>query len=142
MNQTSLNMLFADLILVVHFIFVLFVVIGFLMIVIGRFIGWSWIYDRAFRIGHLVAIGYVVAQSYLGRYCPLTIWENELRGRAGQGGYEESFIQHWLQRLLYYDAEPWIFGVVYSVFGLLVLAAMLVDWNRIRFRHGKLPRRE
>ena len=127
MNPPGLNLLLADFILVVHFVFVLFVVIGYLLIVIGRFAGWSWIYRRLFRIGHLAAIGFVVAQSYLGRYCPLTIWENELRRQAGQGGYEETFIRHWLARLLYYDAEPGVFIAVYTVFGLLVLATMIAD---------------
>lgn len=134
MNETGLNLLLADFVLVVHFIFVLFVVVGFLVIVGGRFIGWSWIYHRVFRIVHLVAIGFVIAQSYLGQLCPLTIWENVLRVRAGQGSYQESFIRHWLQRLLFYDAEPWQFGIVYTVFGILVLAATVVDWERINFR--------
>ncbi len=134
MDKIGLNLLLADLILVVHVFFVLFVVSGLLIIVFGRFIGWSWIYHRVFRIAHLAAIGVVVAQSWLGRICPLTIWENSLRARAGQGSYQESFIQYWLQRLLYYDVEPWVFGVVYTVFGALVLLAAVIDWGTINRR--------
>ena len=131
MSQADINLLLADLIPVVHVLFVLFAVFGFVLIVVGRFVGWTWIYHRTLRIAHLVAIAFVVLQAWLGRLCPLTIWENVLRSRAGQGAYEESFIQHWLQQLLYYDAEPWVFGVVYTIFGALVLVATIVDWIRI-----------
>jgi len=136
MKNSSLNLLLADSILVVHFIFVLFVVVGFFCMVLGRFIGWSWIYSRLFRVVHLAAIVFVVAQSYLGQICPLTIWENVLRTRAGQPAYEESFIQHWLQYFLYYEVEPWLFGVAYTVFAIFVLLVTVLDWEKINQRNG------
>jgi polyferredoxin len=141
MSPAEINLLLADLILVVHVLFVLFAVLGFLLIVFGRFAGWSWIYNGVFRILHLVAIGFVVIQAWLGRLCPLTVWENALRSRAGQGAYEESFIQHWLQRLLYYDFEPWVFIVIYTVFGVLILAATMIDREKIGRPRDKLARR-
>ena len=49
----------------------------------------------------------------------LEMW---LRTGAGQPTYSGSFVGHWLQRLLYYEAPAWVFTVAYSVFGLLVLA--------------------
>ena len=131
MREAGSSAWLADVVLIVHFIFVLFVVVGFLFILFGRFSGWSWIYHRVFRIVHLVAIIFVVLQSYLGRLCPLTIWENYLRSDAGQAGYEGSFVRYWLQRILYYDAEPWVFGVIYTVFGLLVAAATVLDWKKL-----------
>jgi len=112
----------ADTILVVHFLFVLFVVAGFVLIVIGLLAHWSWIHNRSFRLAHLTAIGIVVLQAWFGQLCPLTIWESELRRRAGDSGYAESFIQHWLHELLFYQAEPWVFTTIYTVFGALVLA--------------------
>ena len=115
----------ADGILVVHFAFVSFVVVGFLLILIGLVAGWSWVRNRWFRLAHVAAILIVVAQAWVGRICPLTVWENELRRRAGQDAYSESFVQHWLHRLLFYDAEPWVFTTIYTVFGALVV---LVWW--------------
>ena len=50
---------------------------------------------------HLLAIGVVVLQAWLGRYCGLTALESSLREKAGQVGYERSFIEYWVQRLLY-----------------------------------------
>jgi hypothetical protein len=45
-----------------------------------------------------------------------------LRRQAGANGYTGGFIEHWLQRLLYYDAPGWVFTLAYSVFGLAVVA--------------------
>ncbi len=111
----------ADTILVIHFAFVVFVVFGFLLILIGLLARWSWIHNRCFRITHLAAIGFVVLQAWFGQYCPLTIWENEFRRRAGQPAYTESFIEHWLHKVLFYQAEPWVFTTIYTGFGALVL---------------------
>ncbi len=57
---------------------------------------------------------------------PLTSWEMALRAKAGEAGYEGSFIQHWLQSILYYSAPDWVFIVAYTVFGALVLASWFV----------------
>ena len=46
-----------------------------------------------------------------------------LREKAGVETYSGSFIQHWLQSLLYYSAPEWVFILVYTVFGALVLAS-------------------
>ena len=121
MNGTSLYSLLADAILVIHFAFVVFVVAGFVLILLGLFAHWSWIYNRIFRITHLVAIGVVVLQAWLGQLCPLTLWENELRRLAGQSGYAETFVEHWLHEVLFYQAEPWVFTTIYTGFGVLVV---------------------
>ena len=117
--------LLADAILLLHFAFTGFVIIGFLLILVGLMAGWRWVHNRRFRLTHLAAIGIVVAQAWLGRICPLTTWENALRHRAGQDVYTETFVQHWLHRILFYDAEPWVFAAIYTVFGALVV---LVWW--------------
>ena len=113
----------ADAILVIHFAFVVFVVVGFLLILIGLLARWSWIHNRAFRNTHLAAIGIVVLQAWFDRICPLTLWENELRRRAGASGYTDTFVEHWLHRILFYQAEPWVFTTIYTVFGAIVLLA-------------------
>lgn len=122
----SLLLLLADTILVVHLLFVAFVVFGLLAIYAGYFLRWQWVRNKTFRILHLSAIGYVVAQSWLGAVCPLTTWEMALRAEAGTATYAGSFIQHWLQRLLYYTAPEWVFMLVYTVFGSLVAASWFV----------------
>ena len=121
MNDAGLYSLLADTILVIHFAFVVFVVSGFMLILVGLLARWPWIHNRKFRITHLVAIGIVVLQAWFGQLCPLTVWENELRHRAGQSGYADSFVGHWLHEVLFYEAAPWVFTAIYTCFGALVV---------------------
>ena len=120
MPDAGLYSFLADAILVIHFAFVVFVVVGFVLILVGLLARWSWIHNRLFRIAHLAAIGIVVVQAWFGQLCPLTIWENALRRRAGQSDYSETFVEHWLHEILFYQAEPWIFTAIYTAFGVLV----------------------
>jgi len=116
----------ADGVLVLHVLFVAFVVFGLLAIYAGYFFQWQWVRQRIWRVAHLVAIGYVVVQSWLGIVCPLTVWEMALREKAGGAVYAGSFIQHWLQSLLFFNAPDWVFVLLYTGFGSLVLASWFV----------------
>ena len=113
--------LLADIVLVLHFAVVLFVVGGLMAVLVGNWLGWRWVNNLWFRLAHLAAIGYVVVQSWFGITCPLTTLESWLREQAGLPSYSESFIEHWVQGLLFYQAPFWIFALVYTVFGALVL---------------------
>lgn len=115
--------LLADAVLLLHFGVVVFVVAGLAAIVFGNLRGWRWVNGLWFRLAHLAAIGVVVVQSMLGRLCPLTVLESWLREQAGGAAYDRSFVEHWVQRVLFHEAPFWVFTVAYSVFGLLVLAA-------------------
>lgn len=110
----------ADLVLFIHAAFVAFVVLGQVVILLGWWRGWRWTRKMSFRVAHLAAIGYVVLESWIGIACPLTVLENTLRRAAGEAGYAGSFIADWLSRLLYWSAPPWIFTLVYTLFGVLV----------------------
>jgi hypothetical protein len=120
----------ADIILLIHVLFVIFVVFGLLLILTGKIFAWGWVHNFSFRITHLVAIGVVVLQSWLGLICPLTVWEMDLRARAGDSVYEGSFIAYWMQSLLYYRAEEWVFILLYTLFAVLVVAS----WYWVRPR--------
>ncbi len=120
--STSTAALLADTVLALHTAIVLFVVGGLLYVLLGHRRGWPGARSLGFRLAHLLAIGIVAAQAWLGRLCPLTIWEMALRRQAGQTSYGESFVAHWLGRLLYWDAPGWVFTAAYTWFGLLVLA--------------------
>ena len=114
---------FADLVLLIHFAIVLFVVGGLLLIVLGNFLRWSWVNHWLFRAMHVLAISVVVLESWLGIECPLTTLENWLRLQAGQGVYQGSFIQHWVHGVMFYQAPGWVFALAYTLFGLAVVAA-------------------
>jgi len=118
----------ADAVLVLHALFVAFVVIGQVLILIGLARRWGWVRDLRFRIAHLAAIVVVVLQAWVGVLCPLTLLENAFRRRAGELPYSDSFIGYWLHRAIFYDAEPWVFTLVYTAFGGVV--ALTWFWGR------------
>jgi Protein of Unknown function (DUF2784) len=111
----------ADLVLLVHFGVVLFVIGGLGAIVTGGLRRWSWSASPLFRFSHLGAVGFVIVQAWLGQTCPLTSLESWLRVRAGGQAYGHSFIEHWVGSLLFYSAPTWVFTALYSAFGLAVL---------------------
>ncbi len=120
----------ADAVLFTHVLFALFAVVGLLLIFAGKVFSWSWVRNPWFRLAHLIGIVIVVLQAWLGMICPLTTWEMELRSRAGEAVYAGSFIAHWLQELLYYQAPAWVFIACYTAFGLLVILSWV--WVRPR----------
>ncbi|MGB5444162.1 MAG: DUF2784 domain-containing protein [Psychromonas sp.] len=122
----------ADTILFAHFSFVVFVIVALILTVIGGYRKWIWIRNCWFRLIHLAAISFVVVQSWLGLICPLTTLEMWLREQSNDPQYAGSFIQYWLQRVLYYQAPDWVFTIIYTVFGLLVI----LSW--IRFPPQKM----
>lgn len=124
MSQTAYRIV-ADAVLAAHFSFVAFVVLGLILVLVGGARGWDWVRSPAFRICHLAAIGIVMLQAWAGVACPLTTLEMLLRRNAGEATYTGSFIAHWLERALYYEAPPWVFATAYTLFALLVAAAWL-----------------
>lgn len=126
-------MLAADAVLVLHFLFVVYVVLGLLLILTGGLLRWSWVRNWWFRISHLAAIGIVVLQAWLGMICPLTTLEMWLRREAGDASYSGAFIAHWLDAILYYQAPAWVFALCYTVFG----AVVVMIWIWIRPERGK-----
>ena len=113
--------LLADLILTLHVGIVAFVVVGQLLFVIGGILGWLWVREWRIRLAHLALIAFVIVQSWLGVVCPLTLWEQALRQQSGQADYTESFIEHWLSKLIFFSSPAWVFVLVYTLFGALVL---------------------
>ena len=121
----------ADILLLVHAMFVAFVVLGQVLILVGLWRGWRWVRGFTFRTLHLAAIGFVVAESWLGIDCPLTGWEDQLREAAGQATYQGDFIAYWIGQVLYYDVPRWVFTVAYTTFGLLVVASFILAPPRL-----------
>lgn len=118
----SLASALADLILVLHVAIVAFVVIGEALVLFGGWRGWAWVRGRGLRITHLLLMLFIALQAWLGQRCPLTDWEQALRGFAGEPGYRQGFIEYWLGQLLYLQAPWWVFVLAYSAFAALVLA--------------------
>ena len=81
----------ADAVLFVHLAFILFALLGAAMAA-----RWRWLV-----FVHLPAAAWGFFVELTGRICPLTYLENHLRIKAGQSGYAESFIEHYLVAIIY-----------------------------------------
>ena len=110
----------ADLLLVFHFSIAGFVVLGLIVVWAGAAAGWSWIRNPWFRYLHLSAILFVAAEALIGAACPLTLWEDALRG----GARPESFVGRWVAGLLYYDAPEWLFTTLYAAWAAATLVTL------------------
>ena len=120
----------ADAILVVHFLIACFIVGGLVLVWLGAACGWQWVRNPAFRYAHLAAIAFVAVEAVLGIACPLTIWEDMLRG----GVRTDSFVARWVRRALYYEAPEWIFTVLYVAWTAATLVTLRLVPPRKRAR--------
>ena len=113
----------ADLVVVVHLVFVLFVVFGGLLVL--RWPRVAWVHVPVAVYGALIEL--------VGWVCPLTPLENDLRRAADGAGYEGGFIEHYLLPLLYPGS---LTPTVQLVLGLLVIvingAVYTAAWRRHR----------
>jgi hypothetical protein len=103
----------ADAVLMLHLGFILFVLLG------GLLVAWK----RGFLLLHLPAMAWGIFVELSGRPCPLTHWENLLRRLAGDAGYEAGFVEHYLLPLIY---PAWL-----SVPVQYLLAAVVVVVNQL-----------
>lgn len=132
--MSVLYRLVADAVVVVHFAYVAFVVVGLLAILLGLVCGWGWVRNIWFRSLHLLAILIVAGEAACGVTCPLTTWEQHLRTLAGDTVYQGDFIADWVHRLMFFDFQPWVFTLCYVLFGLSVLSTFVLAPPRWRRR--------
>ena len=117
----------ADLIVVLHFLYVSFTVAGELSILAGGVLRWRWTRNPAFRITHLAAIAIVAAEALAGAACPLTTWEYRLRVRAGQHVEAQlSFVARLVRHIIFYDFPGWVFVVLYVAFAAAVVLTFIL----------------
>lgn len=140
MSEELILLLAADAILLLHVLFVVFVVVGLALIYIGSWRSWAWVRNFWFRVLHLIGVGFVVLEVWVGMACPLTVWEMNLRSIAGDTTYSGAFIQYWLQTILYYEAPQWLFIVCYTLFGGLVLASWFIVPPNLHTRNKSLKK--
>src|SRR3990167_6853542 len=113
--------LLADFILVVHFLFVSFVVGGLALTWIGAAAGWRWVRNFWFRVAHLAAIAFVAGEALVGVWCPLTVCEDALRGVHA----EKRCVARWIQGLMFYVFRGWMFTTAYVLFALVVIVTLV-----------------
>lgn len=113
----------ADLVLVLHLGFILFVVLGALLVL--RWPRLVWLHLPAAVWGALIEFG--------GWVCPLTPLENALRERGGQAGYSGGFVEHYLVPLIYPGALTrgiqLAIGALVVLLNLALYAVVLRRWR-------------
>ena len=116
----------ADIVVLIHFLYVLFTVLGEASILAGGFLRWKWIRNPVFRIIHLCASFFVAVEVLIGMICPLTEIEYRLRMAAGQNvDTKISFIGRLIRKIIFYDFPPIFFTLLYISFGLLVILSFI-----------------
>ncbi len=116
--------LLADTTLVVHFAFVLFVVLGGLLVLRWRWIAWI----------HLPAVAWGAFVEFTGRICPLTPLELWLRDLGGERGYEGGFIEHYITSWIYPDGltREMQIGLGLSALAINLIVYSVVVWRARR----------
>src|SRR5574341_1098883 len=113
----------ADTLLAIHVLIAAFLTLGFVVVPLGAWWGWAFVRRRSLRLLHLGGIVFVALQAVLGVACPLTVWEDALRGH---GASDIGFIARGMRWLLYYDVPLWVFGLMYIA--AAGLALLLWHW--------------
>ena len=132
----------ADTVTAVHFAYVAFVVVGELAILLGAAFRCRWARNPWFRGLHLLAIAYVAAESIFHVSCPLTIWEGQLRARAGQAENTQTFMQRLVHFLFMDGKDPWpewVYDYLHMGFGVLVLLTFVLIPPRWRKQRPTVP---
>jgi len=133
MNANNWYRLLADIVVVAHLAYVLFVILGLVAIFIGYLCHWPWVRNRWFRSIHLAMIGIVVFESLMSITCPLTTLENWLRLQAGQTPSGGSFVARCVHGLMFYPFSPQFFTLMYCAFASLVMLAWIlvpIRWRK------------
>jgi hypothetical protein len=115
----------ADAVLVLHFAFIAFALLGGLLV--ARWPRLAWV--------HLPAAAWAAGIAFFGGICPLTPLENRLRAAGGETGFEGGFIEHQLEALIYPD---WLTREIQVALGAVVLAVNLACYIRL-CRRGRTP---
>ena len=112
--------LFADIILIIHFGYLLFVVFG----------GFFMLRWRGLWKFHLPAVIWGFLVQYFVWICPLTTWENYFRELGGQSGYENGFIDYFVTSILYPNINAEVHTILAITLVLLNLAIYFYIFNR------------
>ena len=118
--------LLADLIVVVHFAWILFMLVGFILTLRGFF--HKEFFERWLsRTLHLFGIAYVSILAMMGKYCPLTIWENTLRAKYDPSlTYAGSFMIHYIEKLVYPDINPLIIRIPTTFIAVFTVVIFII----------------
>lgn len=124
---------FADLVMVVHAAFSLFVALGLVFIVTGMILGWRWIDNARFRVLHLAATLIVVVRVWLGVPCPFSVAEDQLRSQSSVACIFSPDLHRAFHQLAFRGNNPERFARSTTVVGLIVAGVFARNSRRDYF---------
>ena len=134
----------ADLVVALHVGYIAYVLLGQALICLAAPMRWEWVRNPWFRFTHLTAIGVVVYEALYNIRCPLTVWEEQLRGLAGQGfNGSETFMGRVLHDLMFIENQPESFFTTLYIAMFIIVVQGLVMYPprlwRLRRKSEALP---
>lgn len=116
----------ADIIVVMHFAWILFMLWGFILTLRG-FLQKEFFERWFFRTLHLCGIAYVSVLATMGKYCPLTVWENTLRQKYDPSlTYPGSFMIHYFEKFVYPDINPLFIQIPTTFIAVFTVAVFII----------------
>lgn len=119
-----------DVVLVVHGLFILYVLLGGLLVFYSKRMVWP----------HLATVAWGMWIELFAGTCPLTILESKLRSAAGMQHYQGGFIDHYLTAAIYpsglsRQTQHWL-GAILIIWSVTIYALVIVYW---RARQARRP---
>ena len=103
--------LVSDIVLILHFCIIIFIILGFFLVPVGYKFNWNWSSNIKLRALHLGLISFVTFETFLGITCPLTIIEINLNNF----NYSQSFVAFWISKIVYWNLPTLFFIILYSL---------------------------
>lgn len=123
----------ADTVVVIHFLWILFMIFGFLFTVYAAVFRRAYLNFLVFRMVHLFGIFYVGLLVVLNRYCPLTLFEYKLRqSSCDAGNYSGSFIVDWIEKLVFPDVNPLLLRILTILIAAFTLILFILFPPRLK----------
>ena len=133
--------LLADAVVALHLAYIAYVLGGLLVVLVGLIGKWEWVRNPWFRLTHLTAILIIVLELVFQTACPLTVWEMQLRGAAGQPVSEGTFVGRLMHHLIFAAVPGWVAEAVYIGFAVAIVITFILAPPRFRAQRTTPHRR-
>lgn len=112
----------AHIILALHVACSLFVLLMPVLVPLGVWLSWPWVLNPGLRYAHLGLVLFIAGEVILGKPCPLMVWENHCRIRAGMPLYTTGFFDYWVEAILKIPFKDWMFESIFLAVGIASVA--------------------
>lgn len=116
----------ANVVVVFHFLYALAIIIGLVIIYVGRFLDWKFVQNTTFRLIHFAMIAVVAFESLFNIECPLTYIEYQLLNLAHVHHQSTPFIASFINHILFWNLPNIFFNILYIAIALFVMLSFFI----------------